>query len=121
MAQNKSAVYFTSSFRIFRAIRSFVTCPLKAHHTVKILAICQLSGNLIQTLFYRSRTLPQALSKYFIRGDIGHDSLTAVFSQVNTQKGSIDQGLTIRSDERLRLETSGFKLFTVANLRYQLS
>ena len=26
-----------------------------------------------------------------------------------------------RSDERLTLETSAFKLFTVANLRYQLS
>ena len=63
MGRNKSTPHFTSSFRIFRAIRSFVTCQWKPtiQLLVKILAICQLSVNPTQTLFYRSRTVPQAL------------------------------------------------------------
>ena len=44
-------------------------------------------------------------------------SLTALFDK----KKETDSVQMSRSDEGLTLETSGFSLFTVANLRFQLS
>ena len=64
MAQNKSTVLILHPVLGYLG-RSGLLSPVRWKPTtqlsVKILAICQLSGNLIQTLFYRSRTLPQAL------------------------------------------------------------